>query len=59
MYHRIVEAFKWGYGQRSKLGDPSDVNITQEVNSVMNLYLKTHQHYNQFFPPKCFSWYQA
>ena len=34
MYHRLVEAYKWGYAYRSKLGDPFDANITQVVNHV-------------------------
>ena len=34
MYHRLVEAYKWGYAYRSKLGDPFDANITNTVNHV-------------------------
>ena len=36
MYHRLVEAYKWGYAYRSKLGDPFDANITHIVNHVRN-----------------------
>ena len=34
MYHRLIEAFKWGYAYRSRLGDPVDTNITHDVNQV-------------------------
>ena len=34
MYHRLVEAYKWGYAYRSQLGDPFDTNITRTVNHV-------------------------
>jgi gamma-glutamyltranspeptidase len=34
MYHRVAEAFKWAYAQRSKLGDPFDPEITTFVNEV-------------------------
>ena len=34
MYHRLVEAYKYGYAYRSKLGDPFDTNITTVVNHV-------------------------
>ena len=41
LYHRMVEAFKWGYGYRSRLGDPVDPeyrdNITEvELHSAIN-----------------------
>lgn len=35
MYHRLVEAFKYGYAFRSQIGDPADANITKVVNQVM------------------------
>jgi gamma-glutamyltranspeptidase len=34
LYHRITEALKWAYGQRSKLADPFDTEITDEINEV-------------------------
>ena len=34
-YQRLVESFKWAYGARSNLGDPSDKNITEFVNEVV------------------------
>ncbi len=35
MYHRIVEAFKWAYAYRSKIGDPEDPDITKIVNDIV------------------------
>ena len=34
LYHRIVEAFKWAYAVRTRLGDPNDPAITEEVQQV-------------------------
>ena len=38
LYHRVVEAFKWAYGQRSNLGDPGDSDITEIINQVKLLH---------------------
>jgi len=34
-YHHLVEAFKWAYAERSKLGDPQDDQITSEVRELV------------------------
>ena len=34
VYHRMIEAFKWGYGYRSRLGDPSDLEYRDKINQV-------------------------
>lgn len=34
--HRLVESFKLAYGQRTKLGDPNDEEITELVNEVVS-----------------------
>ncbi len=33
-YHRIVEALKWAYAERTHMGDPRDPEITDYINSV-------------------------
>ena len=34
VYHRLIEAFKYGYAYRSQIGDPADANITKTVDRV-------------------------
>ena len=34
LYHRMVESFKWGYGYRSKLGDPFDEEYRENITQV-------------------------
>lgn len=65
LYHRITEAFKWTYGQRSKLGDPLDADITSYVNElVRNLTseaqaFQTYQQINDTFTVNNASYYGA
>ena len=36
-YHRIIEAFKLGYGRRSRLGDPA-FNMDKNISEVSERY---------------------
>ena len=37
--HRMAEAFKWAYAKRAYLGDPTDPDVTEEVNKVQLRYI--------------------
>lgn len=37
-YHRIVEAFKFTYAQRLKLGDPDFNDTIDQVSTIHNLF---------------------
>ena len=45
LYHRITEAFKYAYAERSNLGDPFDKNITEIVHEIVyNLTSDNYAH---------------
>eukprot|EP00096_Caligus_rogercresseyi_P005675 TRINITY_DN21648_c0_g1_i1.p1 TRINITY_DN21648_c0_g1~~TRINITY_DN21648_c0_g1_i1.p1 ORF type:complete len:484 (+),score=97.30 TRINITY_DN21648_c0_g1_i1:63-1454(+) len=35
-YHRLTESFKWAYGARSRLGDPKDEQIKDEIAELID-----------------------
>ena len=39
-YHRLVEALKWAYAERTHMGDPYDPDISDYIESVRHWNLE-------------------
>merc|ERR1712223_1791219 len=48
LYHRITEALKFAYGQRSNLGDPFDEDITEIVQEIVKNLTSDNYAYDTF-----------
>ncbi|KAI9594639.1 gamma-glutamyltranspeptidase [Syncephalis fuscata] len=55
-YHRIIESFKHGFAQRTELGDPSFVDIADNIQNITNKatakQLRSRIDDNKTFPPE-------
>jgi gamma-glutamyltranspeptidase/glutathione hydrolase/leukotriene-C4 hydrolase len=43
IYHRIVEAFKFGFGMRTALGDEISAGVVETVRNLLDVDFATHK----------------